>query len=831
MNGCCRRGAKCSRLPFQVEYRDVMSSYSIRALLLLCGLISLTTQKQVPDAFRRPPSEAVDNVNPLIGNGGDTPNGSGGMIPSTSPPFAMTRWVAQTSENYVSVTPYNYTATSIHGFQGTHQPAIWMGESGQVVISPGAGQVQPKFNDRGMSFTHENEIITASYYSVNLNAIEGGQILAEQSSTSRVGHLRFTFTDTRQPYVLVEATRASVLGSSDPHNLTFPHGSISINPDTREISGSNPERQDFIIAPVSTPAKQWSGYFCARFDQPFASWGISKNNTLLGGQTSGNGTLLSGYATFSPEVVEVSVRIGVSFISVEQARKNLDMEIPDGNTLEDTATMTRSAWAEKLELIKIKGASEDQLQTFYTAFFHTLQYPYEQSEDGQYYSGYDDAVHEGVSYTGYSNWDTYRAEWAWLILFAPDRIPGMVQSMLQDYKEVGDITTCSKEVIFSHNTQGGRLPMWKNIIETNIMVATHADSLIAEAVLKGMTGFDLETAWEAVYNDATVPPVNDTTTVYFDREENVDYEVRAGLTSVYEEKGWVADDIHSESASRTLDYSYDDFAVSVLAGLLNKSEEEQFFRTRSLQNPFTIFNSLTGFMEARNASGAWAGPDNGWTEGDKWAYTFDVVHDTPELIAHIGGNATFVDFLDEHFDGGHNDHTNEPSHHIPYLYSLAGAASKSQSRIRQIAESDYNASVNGLSGNEDCGQMSAWYLFSALGFYPVNPVSGLYVVGSPFFDQVEIQFPLANVTSLKIISKGAPSKPFVNSFTINGEDIPSPIISHNQLLDGGRFEFIMSSRPQAWGSSTLFPKDNTDVISKQEKSAQYYVAQTHLELR
>jgi hypothetical protein len=155
--------------------------------------------------------------------------------------------------------------------------------------------------------------------------------------------------------------------------LTYPRGSIFINPDTREISGSNPERQDFIIAPVSTPAKHWSGYFCARFDQPFASWGVSKNNTLFDGQMSGNGTLLSGYATFSPEVVEVGVRIGVSFISVEQARKNLDMEIPDGNTLEDTATATRSAWAEKLELIKIKGASKDQLQTFYTAFFHTLQ--------------------------------------------------------------------------------------------------------------------------------------------------------------------------------------------------------------------------------------------------------------------------------------------------------------------------------------------------------------------------------------------------------------------------------------------------------------------------
>ncbi|KAH7902833.1 family 92 glycosyl hydrolase, partial [Hygrophoropsis aurantiaca] len=428
-------------------------------------------------------------------------------------------------------------------------------------------------------------------------------------------------------------------------------------------------------------------------------------------------------------------------------------EIPDGTSLEDTARTTRSAWAEKLDRIKLKGATKADKQTFYTGFFHTLQYPYEQSEDGQYYSGYDAAVHEGNSYTGYSNWDTYRAEWAWLILFAPERIPGMVQSMLQDYKE------------------GGWLPMWKNIIETNIMVGTHADSLVAEAVLKGMTGFDLDTAWDAVYKDATIPPVNDTTTVYADRQENVDYEVRAGLSSVYEQKGWVADDIHSEAASRTLDYSYDDYAVSILATLLNKTSEADFFRNRSMINPFTIYNNATGFVEARNASGAWAGPTEGFTEGDKWAYTFDVVHDIPGLIQHKGGNESFVKFLDEHFYGGHNDQTNEPSHHIPYLYTLAGAASKSQYRIRQIASTDYNNSINGLAGNEDCGQMSAWYLFGALGFYPVNPVSGEYVIGSPFYDNVQINFPSSTGTenkTLEIKSHGAPSKPYIKSFAING---------------------------------------------------------------
>ncbi|KAI9566681.1 glycoside hydrolase family 92 protein [Boletus coccyginus] len=766
-------------------------------IALLCSLCMVTPRNR-PVPFSEPPSDGVDHVNPLIGNGGDTPNGSGGMIPSTAPPFAMTRWVAQTRMNYVSVTPYNYTDNFIHGFQGTHQPAIWMGESGQVTISPGAGQIRSKFEDRGMAFSHEKEVVSASYYNVELEATEGGKIFAEQSATSRVGHLRFTFTDTSAPYVLVEATRPSVVGSSNPNNLTYPEGSIVIDPDRLEICGSNPERQDYIIAPVSTPATKWSGYFCARFDQPFASWGVAQNESVAPNQTSGTGAVLSAYASFKPTLAQVNVRVAVSFISIDQARLNLEKEIPDGYTLEDTARNTRIAWAEKLDRITLVGATKEQKEIFYTGFFHTLQYPYEQDEYGRYYSGYDDSIHEGISYTGYSNWDTYRAEWAWLILFAPERIPGMIQSMIQDYDE------------------GGWLPMWKNIVGKTILtlirvmreytqVATHADSLVAEAVLKGFTGFDLDTAWDAVYKDATVPSINDTTTSYSDREEAccfVDYEVRAGLSSVYEQKGWVADDIHSESASRTLDYSYDDFAVSVLAGLLNKTDEQVFFHARAMNNPFTIFNPATGFMEARNAGGAWAGPDNGWTEGDKWAYTFDVVHDIPGLIERKGGNKSFVGQLNNHLTG-HNDHTNEPSHHIPYLYALAGAASKSQTRVRQIAESDYNATINGLSGNEDCGQMSAWYLFSALGFYPVNPVSGEYVVGSPFFDRVSINLPSSS-EKLDIISLGAPSKPYVYSLSINGRNVEQPIIRHDQIVQGGVLSFQMRDMPQAWASGLTF---------------------------
>ncbi|THH04809.1 hypothetical protein EW145_g5249 [Phellinidium pouzarii] len=721
-----------------------------------------------------PTSVVVDYVNPMLGNGGDTPNGSGGMIPSVAPPFGMTRWVAQTRQNYVSVTPYNHTDLSIHGFQATHQPAIWMGESGSVIIIPGVGDVKTVFDDRALNFQKEDELAGAAYYSVDMVDGEGGRIKAEMTASSRVGHLRFSFSESSDPYIILEATRASVVGSADPSNVTFPLGSVHIDHSVNEVSGHNPERQDFIIGPNAAPS--FAGYFVARFDKPFASWGTAHNATLAEYSSDGTGEMLSGYVRFAHGTREVDVRVGVSFISVDQARRNLNSEIPDGRAFEVTAHETRKAWKEKLEMIQIEGATKENLTTFYTAFYHTLQYPYEQHEDGKYYSGYDGMVHDGESYTGYSIWDTFRAEWAWEIFFVPERIPGM-------------------------------------LTKTNIMIATHADVLIAEAIVKGFGDrFNTTLAYEAVYKDATVPPVGDAYIEYADRQENVGYEVRAGLDSVYSEKRWIANDIHSESASRTLDYAYDDHAVAVLGSALNHTTDAAFFRARSHSAYTTIYNNATGFMEARTAAGTWAGADQGWTEGDMWAYTFDVMQDVPGLIALKGGNASFIKFLDEHFDGGHNDHTNEPSHHIPFLYSLAGAASKTQERVRAIAISDYNGTVDGLAGNEDCGQMSAWYLFSALGFYPVDPVSGEYVVSAPFFDKATLHLPGAR-RPLVITAQGAQSNKYVKSLTIDGMSVNSarPVITHAQIASGANIIFEMSSRPQSWGSETIYQEsENND---------------------
>ncbi|KAF8877859.1 glycoside hydrolase family 92 protein [Mucidula mucida] len=779
-------------------------------------------------------------VNPLIGNTGPEPNFAGGMIPSVAPPFGMTRWVAQTHQNWVSKLPYNYSDSKvIHGFVGTHQPAIWMGESGLVGVVPGQspepeGKINALFEERGLQKKADTESFGVSLYEVELDAgNDSGSIGVQMTATSRVSHLRFTFktASTWHPYISIQASRPSQLFHSAPtsshFNISYPDGLVRIFSAEKQICGYNSEMQDWVIAPVSSVKAQgmghggFKGWFCARFDTAFDGFGVVQGTDQHEGLRTGFGAELSAYARFEypsddSEELVVNVRVATSFISMAQALVNLQNEIPDGTTFEETEKATRDAWEEKLGRIQVEGGSADNQTVLMTSVFHALQYPYETHEYGRYYSAYDDQVHDGdASYNGYSIWDTYRAEWGFLLLFAPERIPGMIQSMLQDYQE------------------GGWLPMWKNIMETNIMIATHADSLISEAILKGFdSGFDLDLAWEAVWKDATVPPERDWEVRYEDREEGVEYEVRAGLSSSYAlpDKGWVADDIHSESVSRTLGYAYDDYALALLAAHLNKSNDvTKLLHDRAMKAPWLIWNSeatsqddyaseadqkrfegmTNGFVQARNANETWADPTDGFTEGDKWAYSFDIVHDIPGLIERRGGNAAFVRSLNEHYDGGWDWFGNEPSHHIPYLYALAGRSDLTQQRVREVVGANFNATPYGLSGNEDCGQMSAWYIFGALGFYPVNPVSKEYVFGSPFFDRLTLHLPIpahSNRASdskfydaethsyrLTVEALGAPSTPYVEEIRVNGKIREEPFVRWEEIRRGGSIRFAMKT--------------------------------------
>ncbi|EME85349.1 glycoside hydrolase family 92 protein, partial [Pseudocercospora fijiensis CIRAD86] len=732
-------------------------------------------------------------VNPKIGTFGITPNGNGGMIPSVGMPFGMTRWVAQTRENFISQCPYHEMDGYIHGFQATHQPAIWMGESGQVVICPGVGEVETGFVKRGRRFFKRDEVSTPHVYEVEMEAVavEGDWNLTEMAmtATSHVGRLLVDFSNagSDQPYVFVQATRK---------NWT---GSIFVDEKSQEISGSNPQRQDSALGPLR--ADGFSGYFVSRFSEPFESFGVANAEQKHDGKVEGKGDVLGAYVKFAKGTRYVEVRTGVSFVSIEQARANLEIEAPARVTFAQAVDDLKNAWLEKLGRVTIEGVNKtdgdhDQRTIWYTGLFHALQYPSDFSEPfskGQgkrtYYSGYTDSVHSEADsyYQSWSIWDTFRAEHSLLTMFAPERVNSMMRSLVKIYD------------------WAGRLPMWANVVETNIMIGTHVDAVLANALARGFKDFDVKKAWEGVKKNAYEPPINDTELLYYDREAYTPDEVRAGLTT-YLSKGYVANDRWSESASRTLDYAFDDHAAAIVAQHAGDEKTAAELHKRSM-NYRNIYNSETGFMEAKNDNGTWAGSEQGWAEGDDWIYTFNVMHDPLGLAKLMGSRAKMRSKLDEYFGGGHNDHSNEPSHHAPYLYSAIGYPGMTATLVRDIAAQNYNATAAGLSGNEDLGQMSAWYIFSAMGFYPVNPASDEYIVGAPFFEKLTIRFPSGAATggiggeehTLTISAPGAPTKPYVKGLKVDGKAVKKPVLRHGQILTAERIEFDMSEQGQQWG--------------------------------
>lgn len=355
----------------------------------------------------------------------------------------------------------------------------------------------------------------------------------------------------------------------------------------------------------------------------------------------------------------------------------------------------------------------------------------------------------------------------------------------------------------------GRLPMWANIVETNIMIGTHVDAVIANALERNFTGFDIGKAWEAVRKNAYEPPINDTELLYYDREAYTPDEVRAGLTA-YKELGYVPNDQWAESGSRTLDYAFDDYAASIVATHASDEETASKLLARS-KNYRNIFNANRTFMQARNANGTWADPDQGWTEGDAWIYTFNVPHDPAGLVSLFGSAASLKAKLDEYFSSGQNDHSNEPSHHSPYMYAAIGYPSSTQSLTRAIAAQNYNATASGLSGNEDLGQMSAWYVFSALGFYPLNPAGDEYIVGAPFFERVTMRFPAGVATGgvggeereVVFSAPGAPMKPYVKGLRVDGREVERPVLRHGEIVRATRIDFEMSDVPTEWGEGGI----------------------------
>lgn len=734
---------------------------NFRSMLLsaaaLASLSALVVNAQISDA-----RDSVAQVNPYIGTG-EGKIGYGGTMPFVTTPFGMTNWTAQTRQNKLSVVSYNYGDTSISGFIGTHQAAIWMGDFGYLTLMPEMGALKTTPEERKLPYSHADEVTHPDYYSV-LMGTGASKIRTEMTATERCAYLRFTFPAGSDAKVIVEASRPGIAGFA------------KVDAATHEISGYNPDRIDKGLGPFALP--NFKGYFVVQFRKAWRGTGTYGPTAQTHADATG---AYAQFATTDGEVIEA--RVGTSFISVEQARANLKAEIPAWD-FDGVRAKLHATWKDKLDRISIEGASEDAQRTVATAVYHALLYPRIFSEpDGKggsrYYSAFDDTIHKGESYTDYSIWDTFRAEHSFLTLMAPERIDGMITALLQNYKE------------------GGWMPKWPNPSYTNIMIGTHADSMVAEAINKGFHGFDRKTAWDAVYKDAMTPPDDDTKHRWADREPGTPYEARGGLTYL-KQLGYVPNDKTAEAASRTLEDAYDDWSVAQVAKALGKTKDYEFFLKRSL-NYQHLFNKQTGFMQAKNSDGSWADEKDGWTEGDHWVYTWAVFHDIPGLIDLMGGRDKYNALLDQHFSGGHNVHSNEPSHHYGYLYDYSGEPWKTQTRVRQIANAEYANLPSGIDGDDDCGQMSSWYLFTAFGFYPVNPASGDYMIGSPLFGKMSMR--LANGKTFRVIAENnSATNVYIQSATLDGKPLDRPVITYKDIMAGSTLKLTMGSELSKWAA-------------------------------
>ena len=726
-----------------------MQQASLRVLRCLAAIVSI---HYLAAAATRP----VDLVDPLIGTAHD-----GQTYPGVGMPFGMTQWTPQTRDGEAKcVAPYYFKDDRIQGFRGTHS---WSGsctqDYGSVTIMPESGPLKGDAVARASRFSHDHEQAKPWLYSVLL---EDSGVYAEMTGSARSGFLRFRFPAPGMAAVLIQP------------NSRPGEGEIHVDPAAREIYGANPVHR---LYAGSGELAGFSGYFVARFDRPFASF--ETGNSPLG-----------AVARFQLQSGDrVGVQVGTSFTSVEEARRNLQAEMPDWDFTR-ARNASEATWRRALSRIEIRGASLDQQQIFYTALYHALQMPRTFSDVSGQYPGFAGEgkirTAEGFTYyDDFSLWDTFRALHPLLTILEPKRTRDMAQSLVVK------------------GQQGGWMPNfpgWNSY--TSAMIGDHNVAMIVDAYMKGLRGFDVKEAYRLMLQNATKTPPY---------PEYADGKGRRALAA-YLKLGYipvdepVAEAFHKqEQVSRTLEYAYDDFVLAQLAKALGHDDDYRMLMRRS-QNYRNVFDPSVGFVRGRHADGSWdqpfdpAGKYRYITEGLPWQYTFFAPQDMPGLIQLMGGREAFIRRLDELFARNYYEHGNEPSHHLAYLYDYAGAPWKTQDQARRIATKEYGTGPDGLSGNDDCGQMSAWYVLSALGFYPVCPGVPYYEIGSPLFPEAVVHLPTGK--DLIIRAAGVSTKNrYIESASWRGASFTKTWIDHRDLVQGGTLVFQMGSEPNtSWGS-------------------------------
>jgi len=692
---------------------------------------------------------------------------------------------------------YEYSDTSIMGFTLTHLSGTGIPDLGDFLFMPQIGEpklvagtkAEPDAGYRAR-YSHEQEEASAGYYRVKLL---NNNITVELAAAERAGMMRFTFPQSDSASVMTDLQHFL---SGNRFRLIWSHVRVE---DSSTVTG-------FHL--VNGWAKERYLYFAARYSRPFDRHRIMSNGKEVKydsyatyrfrSRNEAAGTnlqFLAEYKTQSDEVI--TVKVAVSAISAANALQNLDAEIPHWD-FDRVVRETRQKWDRELAKIQIEGTQEEK-ETFYTAMYHAFLAPNLYQDTTGEYRGLDSNIHQAKGFKNYavfSLWDTYRATHPLFALIQADRDSDMINSLLRHYDQSADHL----------------LPMWSlQGNETWCMIGYHAVPVIVDGLLKGVKGVDRERAYQAVKATAMNP----------------DYD---GVRD-FDRLGWVPCDLENESLSKTLEYCYDDYCIAQLARALGKTEDYRYFMKRATAYT-NLYDPSIGLMRPRDSKGQWRTPfdahfynenirSNDVTEGTSWQYSWYVPQDVPGLIKLFGGREEFVRKLDSLFTFTEADkskgvddiqgrigeywHGNEPSHHIIYLYACAGQPWKAAERLHEVIKTQYGNKPKSLSGNDDCGQMSAWYLFTAMGFYPVCPGSDYYVIGSPAVAKAVMQLSSGRKFTMTAENLSA-ANIYVQSVKLNGRNWDTPFLPYSELKKGGSLHFTMGPQPnKAWGTSASIP--------------------------
>ena len=717
--------------------------------------------------------EPVDYVSTLVGTQSSYAISTGNTYPAVCMPWGMNFWTPQTGKMGDGWT-YTYTADKLRGFKQTHQPSPWINDYGQFTIMPETGEA-PIFDEekRASWFSHKAEVATPYYYRAYLADYD---VVTELAPTERAAIMRITFPENKS-YVVVDA---------------FDKGSyVKIMPKERMIVGYTTKNSGGV-------PQNFKNYFVMKFDKDFTYTAAVADGHINTADVKAECNHAGGIVGFKTSRGEqVNVRIASSFISEEQALENLKELGSD--SFDEVKARGRKTWNDILGRIEVKSDDIDHLRTFYSCLYRSVLFPrsfYEKNAKGEivHYSPYNGEVLPGYMFTDTGFWDTFRCLFPLLNVMYPSMNEKMQAGLVNAYKE------------------SGFLPEWASPGHRGCMVGNNSASIVADAYLCGLKNYDAETLWQAVVHGASAvhPTVSST--------GRLGYEY-------YNKLGYVPYDVKiNENVARTLEYAYDDWCIYEFGKALGKSKKElEPFRKRAF-NYRNVFDSESKLMRGRLKDGKFQSPfsplkwGDAFTEGNAWHYTWSVFHDPAGLIQLMGGKQTFNNMLDSVFNVpplfddsyygsviheiremqimnmGNYAHGNQPVQHMIYLYGYSGEPWKTQYWIRQTMQRMYNANPDGYCGDEDNGQTSAWYVFSAMGFYPVCPGAGEYVLGAPYFDEMTLHLENGRTVSIKA-NGNTDDNCYVNSLTLNGKPYSKNYIKRSDLIQGAQFVYNMSAKP------------------------------------